>query len=145
MLPRFGVLSIVFLTAALATAAQEPSYRYDTGGVQSRGTLTRRSVYGPPGDGETPEQDERGTILVLRLFQPIAVGPVSQVVHKDNPNADTFKDVREVQLVIPRNANHGIDTLFGKVVLASGVLNEQVAPSEYTDVWMDVRTVNVAH
>jgi hypothetical protein len=145
MLTRFGVVSIVFISAALAIAAQEPSYRYDTGGVQLRGTLTRRSVYGPPGYGETPAQDERGTILVLKLIQPITVEPASQVVHKDNPNADTFKDVRAVQLFIPRNANHGINTLVGKVVLASGVLNEHVAPSEYTDVWMDVRTINVAH
>jgi hypothetical protein len=145
MLTRFTVLSIVFVGAALAVAAQEPIYRYDTTGVQLRGTLARRSVYGPPGYGETPTKDEPGTILVLKLSQPITLEPLSQVVKKGNPNADTFKDVREVQLFIPQDAGRDVDDLVGRIVLASGVLNQHVAPSQYTDVWMDVKTISVAH
>jgi hypothetical protein len=142
---RSMVLSIVFASVALVLAAQEPSYKYDTAGVQLRGTLTRRSVYGPPGYGETPSQDERTTILVLKLSQPITVKPGSQVIEKDNPNTDTFKNVREVQLFLPRNAGHGVDQLIGKDVLASGVLNEHVVPAEYTDVCMAVKAISLAH
>jgi hypothetical protein len=113
--------------------------------VQLQGTLVRRHVYGPPGFGESPAKDERNTILALKLSQPITVQPTSQVVEKGNPNADTFKDVREVQLLIPRNAEHGVDKLVGKIVLASGVLNEHVVPADYTGVWMDVKTINLSH
>jgi hypothetical protein len=145
MLTRSIVGLIGLLSVVLGIAAQEPGYRYDTAGVQLQGTLVRRQVYGPPGFGETPAQDERGAILVLKLSQPITVRPASQVVEKDNPNADVFKNVREVQLFIPRNAEHGVDKLVGRVVLASGVLHEHVAPAEYTDVWMDVKTISVSH
>ena len=145
MLSRSIALSISLAGMVLATTAQEPSYKYDAAGVQLRGTLIRRSVYGPPGYGETPAQDERATILVLKLSQPITVTPASQVIEKDDPNTDTFNSVREVQLFLPQNAGHGVDQLIGKVVLVSGVLNEHVAPAEYTDVCMAVKTISLAH
>jgi hypothetical protein len=66
---------------------------------------------------------------------------MSQPVAKDNPNAATFKHVREVQIFISRELASDANVLLGKLVTASGVLNEAVAPSQYTDVWMDVKAI----
>ena len=139
---RSIVLFLAFVTVVLRIAAQEPSYKYDTAGVQLEGTPVRRQVYGPPGYGETPGKDERATILVLELLRPITVEPAFRTVAQNNPTADAFKHVREIQLFIPRSTDKGVDKVVGKQVVASGVLNEKVAPSDYTDVWMSVKKIS---
>ena len=122
--------------------ARERSYKYDTPGVQLEGKLEKRKVYGSPGYGETPTQDERNTVIILKLLHPITVEPVSVVAAKNNPNAETFKHVAEIQLFIPRESTSVVDGMVGQLVVASGVLNQHVAPSNYTDVWMAVKTLS---
>jgi hypothetical protein len=121
---------------------REPRDEYDTPGVQLEGKLEKRKVYGPPGYGETPAQDERSIIIILKLLHPITVGPVSVAAARNNPNAETFKHVHEIQLFIPRESTSDVDRMVGGMVVASGVLNQHVAPSNYTDVWMAVKTVS---
>ncbi len=126
----------------VSDTAHEPVFIYDATGVRLEGRLERRNVYGPPGYGETPAQDERDTILILKLLHPITVEPAAGVVPKDNPNAETFKHVREVQLFVQHAASSDADKMVGRLVVASGVLNEHVAPSDHTDVWMAVKTLS---
>lgn len=127
--------------SANATAG-EASYRYETPGIQLEGRLIKRKVFGPPGYGETPARDERDTIFILKLPHPITVEPLPGVVAKSDPNAETFKHVLEVQLFVAHDMASDAEKMVGKLVAATGVLNEHVAPSDYTDVWMAVKAIN---
>lgn len=118
------------------------SYHYDIEGVRLEGTLTERKVYGPPGYGETPAKDERATIFVLRLPHAISVEPLADAKAKDSPNLDIARDVREVQLFIGRSHVADARKLVAQNVVATGVLNEAVAPSQYTKVWLDTKTLS---
>jgi hypothetical protein len=118
------------------------SYRYDTAGIRLEGTLTERKEYGPPGYGETPSKDEKTTILVLKLSHPITVQPAANAEANGSTSLDPVKDVREVQLYIPKPQVSDARKLLGKVVVAVGTLNEAAAPSQYTKVWLDTQTVN---
>jgi hypothetical protein len=118
----------------------EASYKYDTPGVQLEGTLIERKVYGPPGYGETPAKDLRTSIFVLKLRQPITAEPIPPVA-KDNPNGDTFKHVREVQLFVNSSQTADARKLVGHTVAATGTLNESITASQYTKVWLDVKTL----
>jgi hypothetical protein len=106
------------------------------------GTLTERKEYGPPGYGETTSKDERDTILVLKLSSPISIQPTANAEASGSASLDPVKDVREVQLFVPRHQVADARKLLGKVVVAVGTLNEAAAPSQYTKVWLDTQTVN---
>lgn len=126
----------------VSPAGAAASYRYDTAGVRLEGTLTERKEYGPPGYGETPSKDERTTILVLKLSSPISVQPTANAEASGSASLDPVKDVRELQLYIPKPQVADARKLLGKVVVAVGTLNEAAAPSQYTKVWLDTQTVN---
>ena len=119
-----------------------PPYRYDTAGVRLEGTLSERKEYGPPGYGETPAKDKRETIFVLKLSSPVSVQPAANAEASGSASLDPVKNVGEVQLFIPRPQVANVRKLLGKVVVAVGTLNEAAAPSQYTKVWLDTKTVN---
>jgi len=146
---------VIFLGAVLllgaGTSAQqktsgrtslEPNLKYDTPGVALEGTLIERQVYGPPGFGETPAKDERDSILVLKLRRPITVEPLADAKSKDSASLDTARDIREVQLFVDRSQIANARKLVSKMVIAVGTLNEAVAPSQYTKVWLDTKTLH---
>ena len=144
---------IVAVTISLAFAGNssrqqrgadpESVYNYGVAATQLEGNLVKRKVFGPPGYGETPAKDERNTILILKLLRPISVKPTAGSVAKNNPNSEAFQHVREIQLFIPRQKRTEAERMVGKIVLVSGMLNEHVAPSSYTDVWMDVKAITL--
>ena len=119
-----------------------PVYQYDSAGIRLEGTLTERKVYGPPGYGETPAKDERDTILVLKLSQAISVQPTANAQANGSASLDPQKNVQEVQLFVDRSQTAEAHKLLGKVVVAVGTLNEAAAPSQYTKVWLDTKTLN---
>jgi len=118
------------------------SYKYDTPGVQLKGTLAERKVYGPPGYGETPAKDARETILILKLSHGIAVEPTTNAKANGSANLDPAKNVREVQLFVSRSQTAGARKLVGRIVTATGTLNESITASQYTKVWLDVKTLD---
>jgi hypothetical protein len=119
-----------------------PSYQYDTAGIRLEGTLMERKVYGPPGYGETPAKDERDTILILKLSHPISVEPTANAEANGSASLDPEKSIHEVQLFVDRSQTAEARKLLGKVVVAVGTLNEAAAPSQYTKVWLDTKTLN---
>ena len=119
----------------------EASYKFDTPGIQLAGTLVERKVYGPPGYGETPAKDERDTILILKLSHPITVEPTANAEATGSASLDTEKHVHEVQLFVDRSRTAEARKLLGKVVVAVGTLNQAAAPSQYTKVWLDTKTL----
>ncbi len=64
--------------------------------VALAGSIARRTVFGPPNYGETPERDARETVLVLRLETPICV------TAKPDAPCPARNIVHEVQLVWTR-------------------------------------------
>jgi hypothetical protein len=119
----------------------EVSYRYDTPGVRLEGTLIERKAYGPPGYGETPAQDVRTAILVLKLAHPISVEPVANADASKTANLDPAKNIREVQLFIGQSRAADARKLIGRAITATGTLNESITASQYTKVWLQVNTL----
>jgi hypothetical protein len=125
------------------TASETVStYQYDTAGIRLEGTLTERKVYGPPGYGETPAKDERDTILILKLSRAITVEPTPNAEANGSASLDPEKNVHEVQLFVDRSRTAEARKLLGKVVVVVGTLNEAAAPSQYTKVWVDTKTLS---
>ena len=125
-----------------AGARFEASYKYDKPGVQLDGVLTERKVYGPPGYGETPAKDTRTTILVLKLARPISVEPPPNAEANGSANLDGAKNVREVQLFISHSLSLNSKELVGRSVAVTGTLNESITASQYTKVWLEVKTLS---
>src|SRR6266536_5060839 len=101
--------------------------------VVARGRIRKEVHLGPPGYGETPDEDKRDTILVLVLPGPIPVcadpehGDTVAVVH---PSA--------LQLVyVPRNALEHV----GEAVTVYGQLEEAVLGWHYTEVVLHVDSI----
>ncbi|HET9743817.1 MAG TPA: hypothetical protein VFQ00_13795 [Terriglobales bacterium] len=123
------------------SSEHQANYYYDTPGVRLEGTLIKRKVYGPPGDGETPAQDVRTAILVLRLAHPICVEPVANADASKTANLDPAKNVRDVQLFVSVSRRTDARKLVGRVVTATGTLNESITASQYTKVWLEAKTL----
>lgn len=120
----------------------EAKYKYDTPGIKIEGTLIERTVYGPPGYGETPAKDAKETILLLKLNHAISVEPTANATANGSVNLDPAKDVPEVQLIISRSRQINTKALLGRMIIATGVLNESITASQRTKVWMDVQALD---
>jgi hypothetical protein len=120
----------------------EASYNYDAPGIRLEGALVERKVYGPPGYGETPAKDARTTILVLKLLHAISVEPAENADASKTANLDRAKNVREVQLFVGQSQMADAQKLVGRVVTATGTLNESITASQYTKVWLQVRMLD---
>ena len=129
------VTALVLCLAALSAQAQT-AYRYDTAGVTLRGTLVRKVKHGPPGFGQSPSRDRKEAIYVLKLSAPISVRPLDDAKAKGSPNLDPADHVQEIQVFLEDGAK-ALKALSGKEVSATGTLNNAIAPSQYTKVWID--------
>ena len=118
-----------------------PVYQYDSAGIRLEGVLIERKVYGPPGYGETPSKDKRDTILILKLLKAISVEPTANAQANGSASLDPEKNVHEVQLFVDRSRTAEARKLLGKTIVAEGTLNEAAAPSQYTKVWLDMKTL----
>jgi len=127
----------------MGMGAEEAIYKCDTPGIHLEGMLTERMFYGPPGFGETPAKDLHDKVLVLKLAKPITVVPIEGAEPKNSTNLSTFKHVQQIQLFFDgsRSAETDGRKLLGKSVVAVGNLDEATAPRQYTDVTMDVKTL----
>ena len=117
------------------------TYNYDGAKVQLLGVLVKRKVYGPPGYGETPAQDTRATILVLKLSHAVNVVPLPNANATETPDLDAVQAIREVQLFISSSKHLDSKTFIGSTVAVVGTLHESITASQYTKVWMDVETL----
>jgi hypothetical protein len=129
--------------AKAGAGTEEAVYKCDTPGIQLEGVLTQRMFYGPPGFGETPAKDVHDKVLVLKLAKPITVKPTDDAEAKNSPNLSTFKHVRQIQLFFGGSRSAEVDArkLIGKSVVVVGALDEATAPRQYTDVTMEVKTL----
>lgn len=138
---RFSLLCLLAL--AEAALGQQPSYRYDTAGIALRGTLIERKVYGAPGYGETPAHDAHETILILKLPEPISVGPAANAGANGSPNLDPAKNIRELQLFMSPPQVAEARKHLGRMVVAIGTLNESITAAQRTKVWLDAKSLKI--
>lgn len=70
-------------------------YPFEPEVVMLRGELRREERWGPPNYGETPDQDAKMAVWLLRLPEPITAGTPATV---SEVNTKPVLDVTEVQL-----------------------------------------------
>ena len=133
-------------SAHRSSSVSEPVYVYEAAGVRLEGTLIERREFGPPGFGETPKRDSRGTIFVLRLPSAITVKATPESDAKEGllPYAPhSVKHVREVQ-IFPDfdDGYHNAKKLVGHPVSAVGSLSDPLAPGEYLKVSFNLTSLS---
>ena len=138
--------AIVLLVASgICFAGQNPSKKAGPeptlkclDGVQLEGKLVDRTFYGPPGPGK--QTYERA--FLLDLTSPITVEPKQGATEDSGTCSKTFRHVRQVQLFLDDSKNSEAQKLLGKIVVASGLLDEAHLPSQHTDVIIDVENLS---
>lgn len=101
------------------------------------GTVRREERFGPPGYGETPRVDEKDTILVLHLQEPISVCPDSVAGREDRERREA--SVLQLTGSVQRAWSH-----LGHKISVHGALFRAELGWHYTDVLMQVDTVSSA-
>jgi hypothetical protein len=140
--------ALVLCCAAISLGQQRAStdtqsrLKYDTPGIQLDGILSERKVYGPPGYGETPAKDKRETILILKLRHSISVEPAAGAEANGSASLDSAKNIEEVQLFVDQSHRADAQKLMGRRVIAAGTLEESITASQYTKVFMDVKSID---
>ena len=99
------------------------------------GVVKKEYRFGPPGFGETPKTDPRISIVVLKLDTPITAVPDTK--KKEEINTGRISDIRSVQLWF--KGDEAVPPLevfarkhIGRRVRVEGVVDEAVAPMEFT-------------
>lgn len=141
-----AIAALLFLGPELILAgAQQKSgeitYKCEAAGIQLQGKVVEHIFYGPPGFGDTPAQDAREKAFILLLDKAITVQPQSDAEARDSTCLTGFHHVRRVQLEFLHMLATGVGKLSGSMVTVSGTLDEAAAPSEHTDVTMDVESI----
>jgi hypothetical protein len=118
-----------------AHASNLTCLRVDQDPVRLSGTLLEEQKLGPPGYGETPQKDERITILLLRLDQPINVCSDSAV-----DSSAAMVPTHDLQLVghLDRGSVH---QHVGREITVYGTLRRQVWGTDYTQVLVRVDSI----
>lgn len=118
--------------AGESTEENLTEYNYEPSVSTVTGILTSETFYGPPGFGETPQQDEKEKILILKLDKPITIITTEG---SDEFNV-TRDDVTEVQL-----SGSGIElaSFENKKVKVTGMFYGAHTGHHYTDVLMAVQ------
>lgn len=138
---RTRFLSVMpLLLYGVSLAAQDVvSDRASAHVVVLEGTIKSRRVWGPPGFGETPKQDTRTTIYVLKLKKPKKAAELSLGAPS---NEKPPKEYSEVQLFcdsikFPRCAA-AVHSSVGREVTVSGRVDFAVEPTDYVPITMEV-------
>lgn len=88
-------LAVIVWTSACAASSRICAQEGER--VTLHGTVSERQVYGPPNFGDTPEVDQRRTVRILTLSEPIDLC-ARQGSHAGEP---AELHVNEVQLIAP--------------------------------------------
>ena len=106
---------------------------YEPALVTLSGEVVVLTKPGPPGFGETPDEDAIVDVPVLKLSTPINVrGQVGGGV-----NSDSFVDIHEVQLILGP-CEHCFIRYLKKTVNVTGTLFEHQSGHHYTSVLLAV-------
>lgn len=110
---------------------------YEPAVVELKGRLIVRTYFGPPNFGENPRTDSKERTRILVLDRPINV--------RGRPDSDarindtSVRNVREVQLVFPKNAG----SLIGKRVVVTGTLFHWFTGHHHKEVLVQVTSLRL--
>lgn len=117
-------------------------YTYDQPGARITGKLLQRTVFGPPGYGESPT-NPKVKIMILKLSCPIDLHAESASVAPNTSNVSTFHAIKEIQLFLSDNDQRSFARRHLEMnVAVVGRFEEGVAGGEYTKVTMDVEQIS---
>ncbi|MEE3627272.1 hypothetical protein UCD39_25365 [Nitrospirillum sp. BR 11752] len=134
-----GAMSMVALMGAASVAsAASRSLHYEPAVVELTGTVVVEDHYGPPNFGETPEEDAKLRVPMLRLDAPV---DVAGDPHSDT-NLSSFEDVDQMQIVLVQGRS--VDGFIGKHVTVTGTLAEKLEGGDFTQVLITMRTIKLA-
>ncbi|WP_044559784.1 hypothetical protein [Azospirillum sp. B4] len=123
-------------SAPVASAAS--ALHYEPAVVTLSGTVVMEDHYGAPNFGETPEQDAKLRVPMLRLDVPV---DVAGDPHSDT-NLSSFEDVDQMQIVLVQGRS--VDGFIGKHVTVTGTLAEQLDGGDFTQVLITMKTIKLA-
>ena len=107
---------------------------YEPEVVEVAGTLETEIRFGPPNYGESPANDQRLTIYVLSLEEPIDVGTPESL---SEANDAQVADVSRIQLIIPPGYCT-MEALIGSPARLRGTLFKRVSSRHFYPVLLSV-------
>lgn len=114
---------------------------YEPSQVVLKGKVTTRLEYGAPGFGEDPKNDAKENIFLLVLDKPVDVQPDPDL--SSDTNTESFKNVREMQMVF-MNIDHKLfKRIMGKKVKVTGTLFQAETGHHHTDVLVTVDELKI--
>jgi hypothetical protein len=129
----FSLLTVLALTASLNTSSPQADpveLTYAPTVVSLAGTIIFEPHYGAPNYGETPKQDQKVQIPVLKLDQPVSVSPGAN--NTDPMNTTTARNIKKIQ--ITGTMYDDLKTHAGKHAVLSGTLSAKTNAQDYTPV-----------
>lgn len=134
-LQRAIVLAVAVSCSRSGSPAGDQALQYEPTVSQITGTVRLVEKYGPPNFGEDTLTDAKVQVPVLELARAqTVVGDTTS-----EANRETFRDVREIQLLLP--AGSEAMSLAGRAVTATGTLSRAQSGHHYTSVVMMVREI----
>lgn len=129
---------------------REQIVRYSPNLTGLTGILRKEHRFGPPGFGENPKTDPRVSIVVLKLDRPITAVPDPKANTKDELDTSRISNIKAVQLWFSGDAVTPPLEVFarrhiGQRVRVEGVIDEAVAPMEFTTLILTVSKLVVEH
>jgi hypothetical protein len=143
MLLRFCAGLILLLSGSNFLGQVEPPgcLSYEPAVVFIHGTLTRKTLPGPPNYEDIREGDAAETSWFLKLDRPICVNE-----DKSEPDLNPGqKNIRRVQLVFDAEACDTYKVLLGQPVVARGTLFGSHTGHHHTPVLLTVTHIERAH
>ena len=138
---RYPVLTVALFSASTLGFSGESgvAYHYFPAIVELKGTLCSDTKLGPPGYGETPDQDARVKISVLKLDRPINVNANPDNKLGDTADTGSFSNLKFIQLFWDKGTDlKHPELLLDKHIVVRGSLEEALAPMQFTTVTMSV-------
>ncbi len=110
--------------------------------VALEGTIKSRRVWGPPGFGETPRQDSRTTIFLLKLKKPKTAAELSLSTGSNEGPARKYSEVQLFcdSVKFPR-CTAVVHSSVGHEVTVSGRVDFAVEPTDYVPITMEVLAI----
>jgi hypothetical protein len=110
--------------------------------VALEGTIRSRRVWGPPGFGETPKQDSRTTIYVLKLKKPKRAAELSLRAPSSREPAKKYSEIQLFcdSVKFPR-CEAAVRSSVGHEVTVSGKVDFAVEPTDYVPITMEVLAI----
>lgn len=132
MIKRITLILCLLILTANVVQAEQACLKYEPEVVSLRGKVKRVTFPGRPNYESIKNGDEPERYWVLFLPKPICV----QGNEKDDPDSETEKGVKEIQLIIKNYDRYR--HLLGKTVSVSGSLMHAITGHHHTSVLLQV-------